>query len=202
LKKSILGGLVSALLLASTSAYAQGGITITVNENCVGTLNAGLGLLTLPCSLLADPGPGGLPSAVTYGLLNPPGLVAGDLILQEFPGGPNSEIIRFNPGQNGGSMVFYSDNLDGGLLDLADTGFPLSFYTNTLTALEVGPEGTNGFTYTPTAGQPGFVAGAGAPVTYVIQSDVSSPEPASAALILAGAGILLARRQMLKRRAG
>jgi len=62
-------------------------------------------------------------------------------------------------------LVFYSDRSDGSD-SLADIGFPTAFYTNTLTVNEVGPEGNNGFTYTPAAGQPGFVTFN--TVTYVI----------------------------------
>jgi len=198
MRYTLLNGLVAAFLLTSASAQAQFSITISLDENCNGSITNTSGFFSaLPCSLLTDPGPGGLASALTYGLLNPPGLVAGDLILQEIAGGFNSDIIRFNPTQNGGSAVFYSDNLDGPPLDLADTGFPTALYTNTLTVTEVGPEGLNGFTYTPTSGQPGFVGGAGGPVSYVIKSDTR--EPASAALFLAGASFLLVRKRFIRR---
>jgi hypothetical protein len=199
MKYSLLSGLVSALLLTSASAQAQFSITITLDENCNSSFTNTAGFSsTLPCGFAQDPGPGGLASALTYGLLNPPGLVAGDLILQEIGGGFTSDIIRFNPGQNGGSAVFYSDNIDLGT-DLADTGFPGALYANNITFTENGVEGVNRFDYTPIAGQPGFVAGSAGPVTYVILSD--TPEPASVALFLAGAGFLLARKRLLKRRA-
>ena len=82
---------------------------------------------------------------------------------------------------------------------LADTGFPIALYTNVVRASEVGPEGNNGFTYAPTAGQPGFVSGFN--VTYNVISD-SVPEPASATLMLVGGGLLLAgRRRWMKRAA-
>jgi hypothetical protein len=155
----------------------------------------------LPFSVTADPGPGGLPNALTYGLLNPPGLVAGDLLLLE-PGplGVISDLIRFNPQQNGGSLVFYSDTGDGTPSPLADTGFPTSLYTNNLSRLEAGPElGPSGFVYTPTAGQPGFVAGAGGPVTYVINSDVL-PEPTSLTLTALGAVTCLGFTRLRSRR--
>jgi hypothetical protein len=42
--------------------------------------------------------------------------------------------------------------------------------------------------YTPTAGQPGFVAGAAVPVTYMIHSDSAVPDPGSIAL-LTGLGV-------------
>jgi len=82
--------------------------------------------------------------------------------------------------------VFYSDIGDGADA-LADQPFPTSLYTNTFSANEAGPEGANGFTYRPAAGQPGFVAGVGDPVTYVIQSDaVTAPEPNTIVLMLTG----------------
>jgi hypothetical protein len=189
------------LLSAGNKVYGQvSSIVINVDERGNGTINGFLGLQPLPSSIAPDPGPGGLAAALTYNLLNPPGLVAGDLLLLE-PGNPNgvlSDLIRFNPQQNGGSLVFYSDNLDGST-ELADTGFPTAQYTNVLTLTEVGSEGINGFTYTPTAGQPGFVAGAAVPVTYVIASDVAAPEPSGLALCgtaaLTGLIISLIRRR-------
>jgi PEP-CTERM motif len=141
--------------------------------------------------LAPDPGPGGLPSALTYNLPSVvPSLVAGDVVLLEPVGAVVlSDIIRFNPAGTGSpnypaSLVFYSDNLDGSD-SLADTRFPLLNYANSLTLTEVGPEvGPNGFmSYTPTAGQPGFLPGLSA--TYNITSDV--PEPAS--LVMMGIGL-------------
>ncbi len=205
-RRGMLAGLavVVGLLISGGEAFAQFGATITVDENGNGLFSNSNGFFSpLPASLVADPGPGGLPVALTYGLLSPPGLVAGDLILVE-PGSANgdlSDIIRFNPQQNGGSLVFYSDITDG-VDSLADVGFPNGLYTNNLSALEVGPEiGPNGFTYTPTAGQPGFVAGAGGPVTYVIQSDLAVPEPSSFVLGSIGAFALLGFKLIRRRRA-
>lgn len=190
-RRTILGAVALALglLCAGGEASAQFAVTITVDEFGNGTLTNTSGFSgTLPSAFLPDPGPGGLASALTYGLFSPPGLVAGDLVLVE-PGisGGVSDIIRFNPNQTiagtTGTMVFYSDNADGSDSP-ADTGFPSALYTNTLAVVEVGPEGANGFTYTPTAGQPGFVTGSAGPVTYVLHSDVTVPEPSS--LVLAG----------------
>jgi hypothetical protein len=190
-------------------ASAQFSVTITLDENGNGTFRNTAGFFSpLPAALLPDPGPAGLPAALTYGILNPPGLTAGDLVLIEPTTSQAivSDIIRFNPQQNAlgsiGTLVFYSDNADTPH-DLGDTGFPTTLYSNALAVMEVGPEGNNGFSYTPTAGQPGFVAGAGGPVTYVINSDVpTSPVPAPPAVVLAGLGAgCVAWRRYVGRRA-
>jgi hypothetical protein len=160
-----------------------------------------LGNAFSPGFLEPDPGPGGLPAALTYNLLGPPSLVAGDIRLLEPITGAATDLIRFNPtGTAPGyaaSLVFYSDNLDG-LASLGDTGLPSSTYTNLLTFTEVGPEGNNGFIYTPTAGQPGFIAGF--LVTYDIHSDGHAvPEPASLVLFVIGGvgaiGLAVRRRR-------
>ena len=177
-------------LLAGTNANAQFSVTITIDENGNGTLTNTNGFMgNLASGLQADPGPGGLAAALTYDLFSPPGLTAGDLILVDPGTFTLSDIIRFNPNEispagNPGSLVFYSDNdAADNNKSLADTGFPTAFYANNFAVFEVGPEGgPNGYVYTPTAGQPGFVAGAAGPVTYVILSDSVVPEPSSVVL--------------------
>ena len=107
-------------------------------------------------------------------MLAPPGLVTGDLLILEPTTGALSDILRFDSVRAG--VFVYSDNFDG--VDApADVGFPTGLYPNMFTTTEVGPEGANGITYVPIAGQPGFVAGAAGPVTYVFLSDGQIPEP-------------------------
>jgi hypothetical protein len=191
---------IAALLcLASAPAAAQGfSVTITFNEFGSGLLTntAGVSLPT-PSSIRADPGPGGLPAVLFYDTLNPPGLVGGDVLILEAATGALSDLLRFNPAVLTGGVFVYSDNLDG--VDApADIGLPPAFNTNLVQVVEIGPEGNNGITYTPTAGQPGFVAGAAGPVTYVFQSDMV-PEPSSLLLLAAGATVLALRRRSLVR---
>jgi hypothetical protein len=187
--------LVGAIIFGLSSlASAQGfRVFTTVDENCNGSLTNTNGFRgALPCGLQNDPGPGGLNNVMTYSLLNPPGLTAGDVLLSDADaGGAVLDVIRFNDTQvcvdgSVGCLVFYSDNI-GGFDSGADTfGPPAALYANNITLSEVGNEGFNGAIYTPVAGQPGFVAGASGPVTYTFISD--TPEPAT--LTLLGSGLV------------
>jgi len=152
-----------------------------------------------------DPGPGGLPSTLIYSGLPFAG-VQGDVGLTD--AGVLNDVIRFN---GNGTIIFYSDNLDGAD-DPADTPSPPGgFYGNFLTLPEIGPEGNNGATYTPLPGQPGFDP-ANPGTTYRFQSDgaivvpAAVPEPASITLLgagLGGAGLLnWVRRRRAARHAG
>jgi hypothetical protein len=190
------------LLLTACGLLAQGNNPlITANE-------AGLMTLLFPdvptpaisnCVAQPDPGPGGLSNALTCNLLGPPGLVSGDLRLQETAGGPFSDIIRFNPAGTGSpaypaSLVFYSDNSDTDFPSNppADTGLPTGAYTNVVTVLESSlGGGLTGAVYTPTSNQPGFVPGFA--VTYNIISEV--PEPGTVSLVLIGSGLFIAGRR-------
>jgi hypothetical protein len=181
-------GVLGVLLLAGPAGAFT--ITLTVDENGNGTINGFLGPQPLPSYFAADPGPGGLGSVLTYDMLNPPGLVSGDVQLID-PNGAVLDVIRFNanevnPSGSTGSLLFYSDNVDG-FDSKGDTSSPPgSNYTNLVSINEVGSESVNGAIYTPTAGQPGFVAGTEAQVTYIFRSDV--PEPGS--LIVLGLGFV------------
>jgi hypothetical protein len=146
--------------------------TFTFKENGVGQVElpppVGI-VIPLPSVLAADPGPGGLPSALTFNLRPDNPLLEGDLVLLD-PHGMVSDVIRFNLGAPLGapftfSVVFYSSDVGGGLP--ADTGLPTAFHANTVTVLEnqLGPT-----VYTPIAGQPGFEPGLPVALTYRIFS--------------------------------
>ncbi len=173
-------------------------VTITLHEDGAGTIQNNLGNVSpLFHSITSDPGPGGLSNALTFDLFNPPGLIAGDLVLLDATG-VISDIIRFNPAGTGspsylGSAVFYS--LAGGG-ELADMGFPTSLYANDLRVTENLRGST---TYTPSLGEPGYVAGSMSLVSYVIfsaESGSAVPEGGSSALLMGVAllGIALGSR--------
>jgi len=186
--------LVTFIFGASRAQAAPIIIDTVVDENCHGTLNGFLGLETLPCAFTTDPGPGGLAGAMTYNLLDPPGLVAGDVRIAE-PGTGFSDLIRFNPVVGGGSLFFYSDT-DGGVDALADIGLPTLLNTNLVTLPEVSLGALGfGLIYQPTAGQPGFVAGASVPVQYTFISDSPVPEPGTLVLVGSGLGAFIANRR-------
>jgi hypothetical protein len=186
--------LVVALLVnsAADAGVAPAPATITVHEDGFGQITTSAAFPTTGV-LAPDPGPGGLAAALTFNLLGPPSLVAGDVRILEAPGGILSDIVRFNPAGTGGnaaypaSLVFYSDNFDG-VDALADTGFPTAAYTNLLTFVEAGiGSGETGLVYIPGPGQPGFINGFSA--TYRIVSDADAavaPEPIPAALLALG----------------
>lgn len=105
-------------------------------------------------SLKADPGPGGLSSVMTYSLPFPG--VQGDVRLTDAAsGGATLDVIRFN---GDGTLIFYSDNVDGADAPADTASPPGGAYTNVVAIPEVGPEGNNGAFYTPSPGQPGFDA--------------------------------------------
>jgi len=207
-RRSLLGVALAALLVGGMAgrASAQGGNNplITVDENGHGSLVfPGSPAFAMPGVLAPDPGPGGAISALTYNLLGPPSLVAGDLILREPGSDGASDLIRFNPAGTGdnrlypASLVFYSDFEDGAD-SLADIGSPGALYTNVLLRDEVGIEGDNGYLYTPTEGQPGYVSGFAVTYNLISDSPSATPEPASLALLATGGlpllGILRRRR--------
>jgi hypothetical protein len=189
--------LAALVILAAGAASAQAPL-ITVDENGNGSFNG----KPIPWTIGQDIGPGGFPNALLYHLL-PAGTqwVVGDLILLEPSAGGVvvlSDVVRFNPD---GSLVFYSDREATDLppFDLADVGFPGSFWDNILRINEVGPEGgPNGAIYQPTPNQPGFFGdpATGAGPIYTIISDV--PEPSALLGVLSGvigmAGLALRRR--------
>jgi len=150
--------------------------TITVDEGGKGTI----GCLPVSGSLTNDPGPGGQPQALTYPL--PFAGTPGDVMIAESPaGGPPSDIIRFN---GNSTLVFYSDPFSVDTNDcpdsLADGAGPTTFYSTTVGLIESGPEGgTNGVTYTPTPGEPGYDP-SGPTYTFISDYPPLAPDPFTA----------------------
>jgi PEP-CTERM motif len=169
-----------------TSAFAQSftNSTWTIDEN-------GPALLSNPAGYSTgryQPDPVSGLVGWYYPLAGTPS-VAGDVLLLESqnPSAPPSDLLRFD-GQGG--VYFFSDE-DGPPVDNADV--PVMPQTiNPVILYEIGPEGNNGALYVPAPGQPGYdLSGILPGIQYNIISDVPVPEPASATLLLAGAGLWL-----------
>jgi len=170
--------------------------TFSFHENGQGQLELPNGfVIPFPGALIADPGPGGLMSALTFTAhpqLNP--FPVGDVVLLD-ASGHVSDILRFNPATSSSSgftqLIFFYSNDHGGLL--ADTGLPSLMYDNTVTV----QESQSGPTiYTPTSGQPGFSSDSPLGDTFHI---FSTPDTGSTLLMLgiAVAGLALIRAQKI-----
>jgi hypothetical protein len=160
---------------------------ITVDEfgNGIGTVGGGY--------IQNDPLPGGRPNVLTYNL--PFDGVQGDVFLRDGgPTGPINDVIRFT---GEGTMLFYSDNVDG--VDApADTPRPpTDTLDNTVSIDEIGTDDANGAYYTPGPEDPGY-DGEFTP-TYHFVSDGVVPEPGSMALLATGGLPLLGVLRRRKR---
>src|SRR4051794_29738994 len=191
----------ATLLALPTKLQAQNTPLITLDEKGNGSLLfSGSAPVTLTGTLAPDPGPGGKSAALTYNLLGPPGLIAGDLIVLD-AGMIVSDIIRFNPAGTGSAgdpaSPGFSSPAGGGVPP--GTRFPTGRYTNLVMMNE---SATDDLFYTPTAAQPGFIAGFG--VTYHIISGRAATVPdTGATLMLLGlgvAGLLTLRGQLMRNR--
>ena len=173
--------------------------TFSFHENGQGKLELPLvfggGVVPIPGTLMSDPGPGGLTSALAFTAhpqVNP--FPAGDVVLLD-ASGHISDILRFDPATGSAApftqLIFFYSNDQGHLL--ADTGLPTLMQTNTVTIQE-NPSGPT--IYTPTEGQPGFSSDSPLGDSFRI---FSTPDTGSTLLMLgaAAAGLVFLRRKML-----
>jgi hypothetical protein len=152
----------------------------------------GGGVIPLPGTLMSDPGPGGLTSALAF-TAHPQAapFPEGDVVLMD-ASGHVSDILRFDEANlDGSQLIFFYSNDHGGLL--ADTGLPSSMFSNTVTIQE-NPSGPT--IYKPTEGQPGFSSDSPLGDSFRI---FSTPDTGSTLLMLgaAVAALLILRGKLL-----
>ncbi len=196
----LLLALVFDLTLSVHTLCAQPIIpTFSFHENGQGQLELPNGFIVPFLGMLtADPGPGGLSSALAFTAhpqVNP--LVVGDVVLLD-ASGHVSDILRFDSATSSASgltqLIFFYSNDNGGLL--ADTGLPSLMLSNTVTIQE-NPSGPT--IYTPAAGQPGLSSDTPLGDSFRI---FSTPDTGSTLLMLSAAvfGLAVVRRKMLSAR--
>src|SRR5690348_1861922 len=103
--RKLLAFVVPVLFSISVFAQTAPTVNITVDENGNGFITSSNGFSgALPSSMMQDPGPGGLANVLTYSLLNPPNLTAGDVLLTDADaGGAFLDVVRFN--SSNGTLV-------------------------------------------------------------------------------------------------
>jgi hypothetical protein len=150
--KVLAAAAMAAIITGSaTSAFAQTNV-ITLDENGNGFWNGA----RLPYTVRLEP----ISQVTTLHYILPfSGYTnrIGDVVLME-TAGQISDIVRFD---GTGGVWFFSEREPNQVppFDLADVAvIPLVWTNNYVAIPEIGPEGQNGATYTPQAGQPGWDA--------------------------------------------
>jgi hypothetical protein len=190
--KTLLLGISLATVLTTALAQPYTNATWTIDENGPALFDSHSGVVGYSNGVLQRDPISGV-TTLYYQLAGPnvPSL-PGDVVLLDPPSTfQGSDLLRFD---GRGGVYFFSDVEPGEAnTDLADVGVPLGSVDATnapvLFFTETGPEGNNGYLYTPAAGQPGYDTSGVLPgVHYNIISDVV-PEPGSAVLLLIGGAL-------------
>ena len=177
IRKASIGLVMFASLISLALPSAAAVISFDKNGNSSGTVGQGFAA--------ADPGPGGLAAALTYSL--PFTGLQGDVLLLDITGSFLADDLRFN---GDGTMIVYGAAPP--VTAIADTGFPLGIYANSVFLVLVGTPANNGIVYTPTATQPGFDASNPTYAFFAVITAAESgvPEPSSIGLVIAGIGLI------------
>lgn len=203
LKKAATILLCAATLIGvAAGAHASGGggtVSITIDESGNVTAISSNGPIAATSQLIADPGPGGLSSALRYTIGTPHTTVqTGDLILKDPITNAVSDVVRVEQANSSAPLYIYFYS-DGPGPNLADTGLPTAYEPITYTVTETNLAGGKiGWAGSPTVGEPGFVNGF--TVSFTIISDTAAthtPEPGSIAMFagLSASALLMVRRR-------
>jgi hypothetical protein len=184
MKKSCLAKIAVSLVLAASAGplFAQ---PYSLDDNGNGIQYIAYNPFTMPFTVAPDPTHGITGSSVLIYSLGAP-VISGDVALMEPDGTTVFELLRFfTPRAGGNSDVIVYAQPNG---TLAGVGIP-----NPVNPVEI-PVGTPDTIWQPGANQPGETTLGALPVFEFFRYTIitAAPEPSSAALLLIGAGILLA----------
>jgi hypothetical protein len=135
-------------------------------------------------------------------------LTPGDVEVCENPACTSiSDVLRFINNTVNNQLFVFSD-AEPGEASQADVGIPPSLQGNVVQVVESGTEGASqGITYTPTSGEPGFFVAGPDEITYDFTSDVGAPpspvpEPSSWSIVATSLVCLLGWSLRTKRTRG
>ena len=200
---------VTTVLLSMAEPASATPITVSIDENGSATISPSSATLAIPL-IGQDTDPISGIQTLRYEISSSSGsppLTSGDVEVCENPACTSiSDVLRFVNDTN--TQLFVFSDVETGETSQADVGIPSSRQGNVVQVVESGTEGpSQGITYTPTSGEPGFFVAGPDTLTYNFASDVGAPpspvpEPSSWSIVATSLVCLLGWSLRAKRARG